>query len=152
MTIRFLPGRQHLTGAQVLQYARSRYSTSDFDRSRRQMEVLMAIKDRASSPAILPRLPKLLPALLDTVSTDLSPSEIVSLARVARGVKRSDILTFRIDESVVYPDTLLIDSVPQAILRLNQGAFDLLRFQFLNMIPPTPTPAPTAAADGTPTP
>jgi LCP family protein required for cell wall assembly len=152
MTVRFLPGRQHLTGDQVLQYARSRYSSSDFDRSRRQMEVLLALKEQASSPAILPRLPKLLPALLDTVDTDLSPTEILSLARVARGVKRSDILAFRVDESVVYPDTLVIDSVPQSILRLNPAAFDMLRFQFLNLIPPTPTPLPTAVATGTPTP
>jgi LCP family protein required for cell wall assembly len=156
MTVRFAPGRQRLTGDQVLQYARSRKTTSDFDRSRRQMEVLVAIKDQAASPAILPRLPKLLPALLDAVDTDLSASEILSLARIARGINRDDIVSLRVDESVVYPDTLMIDDVPQAVLRLDQSAFDDVRWRFLEIVP-LPTATPTASAtspvpDGAPAP
>ena len=46
MTIRFPVGPQHLAAAQVLQYARSRYSTDDFDRNRRQQDVLVALKER----------------------------------------------------------------------------------------------------------
>ena len=153
MTVRFEPGPQHLTGAQALQYARSRYSTSDFDRSRRQMEVLLAIKERGSSAAILPRLPRLLPAVLKAVDTDLSATEILSLARVARSVKREDVISLRMDEAVVYPDMLVIDGVQQAVLRHNQRAFDALRAQFLGLVPPTPTPAPSPTTGAvTPTP
>lgn len=151
MTIRFEPGRQRLSGDEVLQYARSRYSTSDFDRSRRQMEVLVAMKEQAAKASILPRLPKLLPAVLQTVDTDLTTSEIVSLARVARGVQREDIVSLRMDEGVVYPDMLTIDGVPQAVLRHNQAAFDEVRRQFLDLATPTPTPAPTEVEVG-PTP
>ena len=39
-------GDNVLTGEQALYYVRSRYSTSDFDRSRRQMQVMMAIKEK----------------------------------------------------------------------------------------------------------
>lgn len=85
MTITFLPGRQHMDGARALQYARSRYSTSDFDRSRRQMQVLMAIRERATSLGVILDLPRLLPAVSKAVDTDLTPEEIFSLAPLGRG-------------------------------------------------------------------
>lgn len=39
-------GENTLTGEQALYYVRSRYGSSDFDRSRRQMQVIMAIKQK----------------------------------------------------------------------------------------------------------
>ncbi|MCC6405157.1 MAG: LCP family protein [Candidatus Yanofskybacteria bacterium] len=42
-------GENTLTGEQALYYVRSRYGTSDFDRSRRQMQVLLAIKAKAAA-------------------------------------------------------------------------------------------------------
>ncbi|KKU90180.1 MAG: Cell envelope-related transcriptional attenuator [Candidatus Yanofskybacteria bacterium GW2011_GWA1_48_10] len=39
-------GKNHLDGQSALYYARSRYSSSDFDRSRRQQQIIMAIKDK----------------------------------------------------------------------------------------------------------
>lgn len=40
-------GNNHLNGEQALYYVRSRYSTNDFDRARRQQEVIIAIKNKA---------------------------------------------------------------------------------------------------------
>ena len=37
-------GPNHLDGKNALYYARSRFSSSDFDRSRRQQEVMFALK------------------------------------------------------------------------------------------------------------
>lgn len=42
-------GTQQLTGEQALYYARSRYGSSDFDRSRRQMQVMLAMKEKAAA-------------------------------------------------------------------------------------------------------
>ncbi|HZZ99116.1 MAG TPA: LCP family protein, partial [Candidatus Paceibacterota bacterium] len=39
-------GNNHLDGQQALYYARSRYSSSDFDRSRRQQQIMFALKDK----------------------------------------------------------------------------------------------------------
>jgi anionic cell wall polymer biosynthesis LytR-Cps2A-Psr (LCP) family protein len=39
-------GRQHLDGKTALKYARSRHTTSDFARSLRQQELIIAIKDK----------------------------------------------------------------------------------------------------------
>jgi LCP family protein required for cell wall assembly len=46
-------GPNTLTGEQALYYVRSRYSTSDFDRARRQQQVLMAIKAKAEGLDLL---------------------------------------------------------------------------------------------------
>jgi len=141
MTVRFEPGEQHLTGEQVLEYARSRKSSSDFDRSRRQMEVLMALRTAAKSPAVIPRLPRLIPTVLDTVDTDLTTSEILSLAPIARSMSGGDITTLRMDANVVYDDVLVIDGTPQYVLRYRQEVWDNIRRQFLDLSPP-PTPTP----------
>ena len=39
-------GPNHLNGQNALYYARSRYSTNDFDRARRQQQIIFALKDR----------------------------------------------------------------------------------------------------------
>jgi LCP family protein required for cell wall assembly len=48
-TVKFNQGLQTLNGEQALKYVRSRKSTSDFDRSRRQHEVIQATIDKAKS-------------------------------------------------------------------------------------------------------
>jgi LCP family protein required for cell wall assembly len=42
-------GSNNLTGEQALYYVRSRYSSSDFDRARRQQQVMLAIKQKAEA-------------------------------------------------------------------------------------------------------
>lgn len=144
MTIEFPPGEQELDGVQALQYARSRYSTSDFDRSRRQVQVLEALRDRATSVGSLLDLPRLIPALLDTVDTDLTTVEILSLARVARRMDSGAIIRLALDEDYVYDDQLFVDNYPQWILRHFPGPWSRLRERFLNIEPPPPTPGTTA--------
>lgn len=39
-------GQQHLDGSTALKYARSRHSTSDFDRASRQQKVIVAVKEK----------------------------------------------------------------------------------------------------------
>ena len=72
-----------MDGQRALVYARSRMSTSDFDRARRQQEVLVAIRQKALSPGSLPRLPLLALIVLDSLETDLSPREIMALGLLA---------------------------------------------------------------------
>lgn len=84
--IHFGPGVQHMDGATALRYARLRTGTneSDLGRTRRQQQVLLAIRDAALRPAMLLKLPQLVDALSDTVDTDLSVGEVLSLANLAR--------------------------------------------------------------------
>lgn len=147
MTISFKPGQQTMDGDRALQYARSRYSTSDFDRSRRQMQVLMAIRDKATSLGVILDLPDLVPAVLDTVDTDMTADEILSLARIARGIDGDKVARLQIDNQVADGDRIMIGSGEQWILRLRQDAYEEIKAQFLDpALIPTPTPPPTQAA------
>lgn len=84
-------GDYHMDGRQALYYARSRKSTSDFDRARRQQRVLLAIRKRALEADLLPRVPALYAALRDTVDTDLKAGDIAALARWAAGFKSENL-------------------------------------------------------------
>jgi len=145
VTIEFEPGRQHMDGERALQYARSRHSTSDFDRSKRQMQLLLALRERAMDLGALAKLPRLVPALLDTVDTNLSVAEILSLAGVAGGMDTEDITTLPVDENAVTDARIHIDGANQAVLFLKPEALEDLGRRFVTFAPP---PADAAVGGG----
>ncbi|NNJ12689.1 LCP family protein [Chloroflexales bacterium ZM16-3] len=79
-------GIQVLDGATALRYARSRHSSSDFDRSRRQQQVLQSILAEVRSRGLL-RQATLLPALASdleqSVSTTLPLGDLDTLRGLA---------------------------------------------------------------------
>jgi LCP family protein required for cell wall assembly len=48
-TVKFDPGWEKMDGARALEYARSRKSTSDFDRSLRQQKIIISLKEKIKS-------------------------------------------------------------------------------------------------------
>jgi hypothetical protein len=79
----FIPaGVQHMDGETALEYARTRHGVSDFERAKRQQQVLIAIGKQALSLNLLPRLPQLIQSMGNVVQTDLTPAEIVTLAQI----------------------------------------------------------------------
>lgn len=94
-------GRQHMDGELALKYARTRHhGAGDFDRAKRQQQVLLAIRDKALSLNLLPKLPEMMSILADTVQTDLQPNDILALAQIAARIDRDNIKTVVIDESM----------------------------------------------------
>jgi LCP family protein required for cell wall assembly len=87
-------GTYHMTGEQALYYARSRKTTSDFDRSRRQQQVLMALRKEVMDAGLIPRIPALWLALRDAVDTDLDVKDIANLARLGAGFDRKHLYGF----------------------------------------------------------
>lgn len=85
------PGLHHLNGKFALWYVRSRWNTSDFDRHRRQQQVLMAIFQQAMNQNMLVRLPELWDVYKESVETDLGLKELVFLASVARRLDSRDV-------------------------------------------------------------
>jgi LCP family protein required for cell wall assembly len=69
-------GVQHMNGAQALDYARSRKSTSDFERSARQQRVLVSLRQQLDVGQALRNLDPLAAAIQQSVRTDI-PREIV---------------------------------------------------------------------------
>lgn len=83
-------GMQHLDGETALKYVRSRKTTSDFDRSRRQQQVINAIKDKALSLKTLTdpgKLGALYESIASNYETDLSSREIIYLGSLAEEIK-----------------------------------------------------------------
>jgi LCP family protein required for cell wall assembly len=87
-------GTYRMTGEQALYYARSRKTTSDFDRSRRQQQVLMALRKEVMDAGLIPRIPALWLALRDAVDTDLDVKDIANLARLGAGFDRRHLYGF----------------------------------------------------------
>lgn len=103
---KFTAGGQHMNGARALIYARSRHAAgsegSDFARSQRQQQVMVAVKEKLASNGILANPAKLL-SLIDTVSsslrTDLQPTEIKALGTLIKDVDTSNPITRVLDNS-----------------------------------------------------
>lgn len=76
-------GQVHMNGDYALWYARSRARSSDFDRARRQHEVLRAIYRKVLRLDLIPKLPELYDGLTQAVTTDLTLGDMLSLAPVA---------------------------------------------------------------------
>lgn len=85
--LQLAPGRQHMDGRTALNYCRSRHGSSDMDRSRRQQQVLLAMREAALRPEVLPRLPALISALSGTVQTDVPLTRVPTLLKLALDLK-----------------------------------------------------------------
>jgi LCP family protein required for cell wall assembly len=99
MRIHFDAGWQQFDGERALEYARSRETTSDFDRSRRQQLVMLAVRQRVFSLNAIPRMLSLLGALQNNVRTNLRPGDMQQLADLAGRIKDQDIRRVAIDTS-----------------------------------------------------
>jgi hypothetical protein len=78
----WLPGIHHLDGKHALWYARSRWSTSDFDRNRRQQQVMRGLYSQVISLQMIPRIPEVWGVLMETVQTDLGLADMLYLAHL----------------------------------------------------------------------
>jgi LCP family protein required for cell wall assembly len=76
------PGIHHLDGKHALWYARSRWSTSDFDRHRRQQQVLRGLYRQVRGLGIIPKIPAVWGALRENVSTDLDLQGLIRLGAI----------------------------------------------------------------------
>ncbi len=102
-------GLQHMDGELALKYARTRHGGSDFDRLRRQQQVIMAVRDKVLRfellPQLLPKLPELLKTVGDAVQTDLQLDEMRNLVQLAGQIDDEHIKTAVIDSSMTVPTT-----------------------------------------------
>lgn len=89
--IYYAPGLQWLDGRAALEYARSRHQDNDFERNRRQQKLLLALRQKALDLNLLPLLPHLLLELRNDIRTDMSPAQIMALARLAAGIDLQDV-------------------------------------------------------------
>lgn len=117
-------GVHHMDGELALWYARSRRTSSDFDRSQRQQEIMRALWRHLRGIGLLDQLPDIWPQLLEIVDTDISLADMVGLIPFAATLDPSRVasFTFHLNEEVVSwtaPDRAQV-LLPQrdAIIRL----------------------------------
>lgn len=105
-TFKIKAGMQHMDGATALKYARSRETTSDFDRSARQQIVMQAFKDKVTSSSTWSNPEKmisLISSLGSSVKTDLTPNEIKSLIKIIKNIDKTKIVTKVLDNGASGP-------------------------------------------------
>ncbi len=87
-----LPGPQHMSGMEALQYVRSRHDDlrSDFGRSVRQQQVLLALRAKAKLLGIAD-IPDIAGAMSGQFTTDMSVSQVGDLLPIAGNVSLGNV-------------------------------------------------------------
>lgn len=95
------PGLIHMDGDFALWYARSRKKSNDFDRGRRQQEVLRAIYAQAIQTNLVPQIPQLYNELSGSLTTDLGLLDIAKLSPLALHLTNADIRSYYVAGDLV---------------------------------------------------
>ena len=96
-------GIDHMDGDLALWYARSRQASNDFDRSRRQQEVLRSIFSQALKTNTLTHIPQLYSDFSSTITTDLGLADMLKLALYAPKLTNANIRSYYIRPPYVTP-------------------------------------------------
>jgi len=111
-----------LNGARALAYVRNRHTADgDVDRSRRQQDVIFAIRDRILQPDNFPNLVAnagyLYHDIQGGINTNLTPEQVLSLAALAINVPKDNIKRAVIDDTMVTFATVTLGGQSAQILK-----------------------------------
>lgn len=129
-------GLQHLNGDEALWYSRSRVTTDDFSRMRRQRCMVGALVDQVNPVRLLQRYPQIAAAAGDNITVDIDQSELPAWAELVERVQASGSM----------------QSLPFTAKNTNTADPDytaMRREVYLALHPPEPEPTTADAADQT---
>ncbi|MEM8858388.1 MAG: LCP family protein [Chloroflexota bacterium] len=122
------PGVHQMDGFTALWYARSRRTTSDFDRGRRQQQIMGAILEKGLDLNLLPQAPALWDSYQETVDTDMDLGKALQLAALAPQIEENGIQHLSLTRGEIEPYTipnsganvsrLVPDEAPQTLAKL----------------------------------
>lgn len=104
-TFRINAWSQTLDGATALKYARSRYSTSDFDRSLRQQLIIKALREKALSLELITspsKIKSIYSIVSDHIITDFDLSQMIALWLFIKDIPRENIVSSNLNDSCFY--------------------------------------------------
>src|SRR3989344_251012 len=137
------PGSHHFNGSQALKYVRSRQAKgiegSDFARSKRQQNILLAIKEKTLSFSVLAnpiKLSRLMDTLSQHLATDFQVWEILGLFNMGKSLSPDDVTNRVFDDS---PDGPLYPSITADgafVLMPKAGGFEELQSIAKNIFDP----------------
>jgi LCP family protein required for cell wall assembly len=96
-------GEVKLNGADARKFATYRYLTSDFGRTQRQQQLIWAIRNRAKSLDIVPRIPQLWSALSGVFKTDLNVLDVIRLSQLGLSLEPGNVHGAALDRDVLKP-------------------------------------------------
>jgi LCP family protein required for cell wall assembly len=91
-------GINHMDGSLALWYVRARQTTSDFDRGRRQQEVILAVAQRLMDMRAIPNLPGFFRTFMQYFESDVALDDITPFAEMAGTASLASLRRFRITQ------------------------------------------------------
>jgi LCP family protein required for cell wall assembly len=124
--------RKLCQGWKVLAYARNRHTSGgDFDRARRQQEVILALQKKIFDPAVFPSLvakaPQMYQELSYGIHTDMSFQDALRLAVLGRDIPHESIKTGIIDTTMVTFDNVILGGQNASIMKPISDKIRVLR-------------------------
>lgn len=130
------PGVQKLNGYNALWYARSRWSTDDFDRMRRQRCVIGDVVQQANPVTIALHFSAIAAAMQQNLQTSIPLDDLTAWVTLAQRVKKSQVRSLAFTNSII--DTTNPD-VPKMVRLVTKA-----------LTPPAKKPTPKASATTSP--
>jgi LCP family protein required for cell wall assembly len=134
---------QHMTGERSLWFARSRWSTGDYDRMQRQRCVISAVMDQADPVKLALAFPKIAKTLHKNLATGIPSSELQAWVDLSQRVKGATVTSLPFTDDV-------ISTVKPNFDKIHKLVADAITASTLPKV--TTTPSPSASASSSPTP
>jgi LCP family protein required for cell wall assembly len=100
-------GKVHMNGQMALKYGRTRHQTSDFDRAKRQQQVILAMRDKIlnlnMAPDLIRRAPEFWDQFSQTTRSGLTFDQLLRLAVYLKDVPKENIHQGVLDINYVSP-------------------------------------------------
>jgi LCP family protein required for cell wall assembly len=99
----FDAGNHHFTGDQALRFSRIRKRYNDFTRADNQNLVICALKEKITSPSVLPKIPQIISSFQGSVLTDLSPQQFAQLACLVPKLRSENLIFTGLPDEILTP-------------------------------------------------
>jgi anionic cell wall polymer biosynthesis LytR-Cps2A-Psr (LCP) family protein len=122
----FTAGQNHFSGEEALRFSRIRKKYNDFTRMDHQNMVICALKEKITSPAVLPKIPKIIAAFQDSILTDLSLEQLSQLACLAPQLKRENLIFTSLPADILTPGRVYSPQQKNNVFVM-EADFDVIR-------------------------
>jgi len=144
MTLNFEKGKQQLNGETALQYVRSRHGSNgesgDFARSRRQQNLIFALKDKAMSFQTIFKIDDISEAIFKNYVSNIQSCEVIRFASLTKDFDFNNIRNLTLDDGpggVLYTPTQEVRDMSydgQYILLPDGNNYNFIRTYITNFI------------------
>jgi LCP family protein required for cell wall assembly len=112
---------KHLDGFHALWFARSRWSTDDYDRMQRQRCVIGAVVDQADPLKVAKNFPALAKALKKNLRTGIDSSDLEAWATLALRIQKGGVTSIVFDPDVISTVNPDFDKIHQLVAKAVKG-------------------------------